>query len=1004
MGMEQLALRFLGDARVVRDDRELPLPPSRKTRALLAYLALQSQPFRRDQLCELLWEIPDDPRGSLRWSLSKLRRLVDDEDHPRILADRNQVAMDTSGVDIDVVSLHELAGNKLSHCDTATLQQAVETYSGDFLAGLELANFHDFYIWCLGERERASQARAALLGELVNRLADDPAAALPYASQLCSEQAYDVAARARLIGLLVQLNRKKEADQQFRIGMDTLKEAGIDDGGLLYRSLRGARPAGAARPGAGAPVSSAAAGGESAPASGIAGQQSRLPVDAGLVGRDREQQLLQEAMARAFDESRSRVVLVRGDPGMGKSRMLQLAAAMARQRGAGILRADAYESEMLRPFGVWNDALRRALPGNPASEMITGSERISRDQVFSTLADLVQESTDQRPLAVLFDDLHWCDESSASALHYVLRMHRKRPLLVLATAREQELKENASALRALRDLRSDELLQELHLAPLPEGELEQLIATFEPAADARRLSRECEGNPLLALELARAEVEGSVGHSLAELVAERISRFSEAAVAVLNWAAVLSPRISLSTLEKASGLDRGSINTAIEAAERQGILHPAARGFRFSHDLIARCIYDQISTSRQQAMHREVAEMLAVDAAADLSLAADLAHHAPRSGDSLLSARAMIAAGKLCLRFFANEDALALYQRGLEFTPELNAVDRICCELELAEIRIAAAPVEDWKNTAEELRNLAEQALDHGALAHARLGYQEASYVRWVRGQWSDARRDSLQAARITRGGSDKDHIVGMAEASKCLALLERDLSQADAMIMEASELARRSDFSCTAIPITLGILRYYESRFDEARDYLEEARAACKARGDRINEFMANEFLTMVQIEAGNFPQAAEHCEDLLALGERLREGSELPLALALTGLCRYALEGEQTQLQDGLDQLQALDAKQRRTWVLNRAAMIDLVRGQAALAGKRAEIALELSRTMERPSEILLAAVNLACSDTHPPGVVPADLVENLLQRPVAEWARDRARQYLQQAGRES
>jgi len=77
--MAALALKFLGDLEIARGSERVELPPSRKTRALLAYLALTGRAFRREHLCELLWEIPDDPRGSLRWSLSKLRRLVDDD-------------------------------------------------------------------------------------------------------------------------------------------------------------------------------------------------------------------------------------------------------------------------------------------------------------------------------------------------------------------------------------------------------------------------------------------------------------------------------------------------------------------------------------------------------------------------------------------------------------------------------------------------------------------------------------------------------------------------------------------------------------------------------------------------------------------------------------------------------------------------------------------------------------------------------------------------------------
>ncbi len=88
-----LEFRVLGEFEVVRDGATVSLPPSRKTRALLAYLALSRQKHRRERLCEIFWEVPDDPRGALRWSLSKIRPVVDDPVHPRLIADRNSVEL-----------------------------------------------------------------------------------------------------------------------------------------------------------------------------------------------------------------------------------------------------------------------------------------------------------------------------------------------------------------------------------------------------------------------------------------------------------------------------------------------------------------------------------------------------------------------------------------------------------------------------------------------------------------------------------------------------------------------------------------------------------------------------------------------------------------------------------------------------------------------------------------------------------------------------------------------
>ena len=192
-------------------------------------------------------------------------------------------------------------------------------------------------------------------------------------------------------------------------------------------------------------------------------------------------------------------------------------------------------------------------------------------------------------------------------------------------------------------------------------------------------------------------------------------------------------------------------------------------------------------------MHRRIAELLEKDTAQDLARAADLAHHATLSGDTGLAARAMVCAGRLCLRFFANDDALSLARKGLQLAETLSDAERVCVEIDLQEILLAARPADDWEAAARHFAALAERALDHGALAHARLGYHMASWVRWTQGQWAAAREQTLQAARAVRGGQDEAQIVGMAETAKCLALLERDMSRADAMLMEASQRAGRA-------------------------------------------------------------------------------------------------------------------------------------------------------------------------------------------------------------------
>src|SRR5713101_6018792 len=137
-GKELLRVSVLGNLAVLHHHTRMPLPPSKKTRALLAYLAVTARTHRRDRLCAMFWPVPDDPRAALRWSLSRLRPLVDERDCRRIIADRESVGIDLTQVDVDLVSLRSVARNGLDAIDTETLCRTAEALEGDFLEGLEL--------------------------------------------------------------------------------------------------------------------------------------------------------------------------------------------------------------------------------------------------------------------------------------------------------------------------------------------------------------------------------------------------------------------------------------------------------------------------------------------------------------------------------------------------------------------------------------------------------------------------------------------------------------------------------------------------------------------------------------------------------------------------------------------------------------------------------------------------------------------------------------------------
>lgn len=563
--MTTLELKFLGEFGVIRDGRALPLPPSKKTRALLAYLSMNGRRQRREHLCELLWELPDDPRGSLRWSLSKLRRLLDDDERERILADRSHVEIDVGGVTVDAAVLQSLAAGDLSKLPTEALEQAAARYAGNFLEDLEFSDFHDFHAWCIAERERTARAQAAVLRELARRLANEPERALPHARALVCLLPYDEAARAGLIRLLVAAQHLDEAERQLQLGLRMLKEAGIASTGAL-REARQAR----ATESAGTPARKPTRVPPAAPPASICEPR--------LVGRDEERRVLAEAWAAAV-AGRAGAVLLRGEPGLGKSSLLECAAGLARAEGGLLMQASACESGQIRPFALWIDALRGSQP--EAAECAFGAAGAeNREALFARLCELVGEAADRRPVVLLLDDVHWCDESSAAALHYGLRTNRERRVLAVLAARESEMRDNMALQQALRGLRRDGLLRELRLGPLDPAEIEALLRARVSGADGARLAHECGGNPLLALELARAEIEGGgeAGGSLDELVRERLARFDVEGADVLRWAAVMGPAIKVPALVSVTGLDAAVVGEALEEAERQAVLVSAEHG------------------------------------------------------------------------------------------------------------------------------------------------------------------------------------------------------------------------------------------------------------------------------------------------------------------------------------------------------------------------------------------------------------------------------------------
>jgi DNA-binding SARP family transcriptional activator len=968
-----LEVQVLGPLTVRRNGVPVSLPQSKKTRGLLAYLAITGRAHRRDRLCSLLWDVADDPRGALRWSLSKIRPLVDSGNTHCLVADRDTVELRLEGGSLDWHLIRRELASGIESISTEHLRELEPIFQGELLEGLDLIDFDEYTAWCAAEREHARRLHTRILRALVERLETAPFDALPYARELVRIDPLDEEARARLIRLLALAGHRNEAKSQYESATRMLKELGAKPAGPLDAAWREL----ASRPDAGDEAPSVTKG---APSPSPLAKADRLEPKARprdpLVGRREERSRLLSLLDDA-GKGQLKLFLLQGESGVGKSRLLAELSDEAHRHGCAVFEAAAYEAEGGRPYGPWIDALRR-LPkqvvagGNRAAlaplipELGAAEESPhSRDRLFGAVVDLIAaRARPEAPAVLLFDDIHWCDDATSELLHYVARMSLHRPVAIVLGARDGELVDNESAMRMLRSLRRDGLIEEHLLLPLTESEIAELVRGLDSAADAAEVFAQSGGNPLLARELAQAASTGgdAVPRSLKGLVVDRIARLATETADVLRWCAVLGPAFDVSRLSELVSLELDPLMTALSELERHALLEstgPSSGMYAFHHALVHRVVYSEVSEPRRKLMHLRVARLLEDRPDPNGTIALELAHHASVAGDAAMAARACVAAGNRCLRVFANSEAYAHARRGLRLAAELPDPERLKLRIELEQVSLAAQRPENPEAEAKRIESLAEEALDAGCAEHARVGFTLVSHLRWHDGAVSDALRLSLRAEFASRGADDQARAVGIAEAARCLVILERDIAQAEALMLEARALTERSGKTSWAVLDGTGLLRLHGGALAQARAAFEQALSVAKSTENRLQEFAALEHLVMVAIHQRDEDEACRYAKELAIIGEKLREGSERPLGRAMLALCRFRRDGADylPALEDALQGLREVDAKQRLAFVLTQAAWIECERGELDRAARRAAEAVELSRLLQQPSEVALA-----------------------------------------------
>ncbi len=220
-----LSLKTIGEFTVFLHDQELSLPKSKRTRALLAYLAITNRPHRRDRLCELLWSIPDDPRGALRWSLSKIRSLVNEPSVERLVADRERVSLSGEDIDTDLAKINAQICNE--HMSIQQLEDLLNHLESPFLDGMELNDQSSFQQWLTAERKEVSRVQCKILSRLAQHDEVPRTEQLAWIRQWLERNPYDKQAASLLLLKLEQLELTSELKAMSKELENRFRNAGI---------------------------------------------------------------------------------------------------------------------------------------------------------------------------------------------------------------------------------------------------------------------------------------------------------------------------------------------------------------------------------------------------------------------------------------------------------------------------------------------------------------------------------------------------------------------------------------------------------------------------------------------------------------------------------------------------------------------------------------------------------------------------------------------------------
>ena len=655
-----LHVRLLGSLEIFHTGRPLPVPATRKAQALLAYLVLnREQPQSRERLAELFWG--DRPEEKARRSLSTAVWHISHclPDKVYILSNLNTVQFNPqAALVLDSLEFEYL----VSRTDIPGLRAALELYRGEFLPG----SYED---WIIHERYRLENlyldGMARLMAAYEARSAYKRA--LEVALRLLAQDALREEAHRTAMRVYCRLGKRNAALEQYqhcrRVILQELGAEPMLETTQLYQAILDGQ------------FASQEISSTELPPFEIDTPQHRRghnPLDLNVLppflGREAEMAALDAAWLRTHIPQEG-LVLIHGEAGVGKTRLVEEFANHLRWKGVQVLKGRCYEFERILPYQPVAEALRSALlliaqfePQGEQSwivhqiirlvpelaEYYPGINRqpgLLADQeqarLFEGVTHFLRTISQSNGLLFLLEDLHWAAESTLELLHYLLRHLAEKPVLILGTLRPEEV-EQSHPLRIFQEqLKRDGLIRELHLGNLSPEAVGALVSMMSGQDDAilplaHRLYQETEGNPFYLMEVIKALFEnrsiciqkgvwlGDFGQisankfplpaSLGEAVRSRILRLDEAIREAVSIAAVIGREFDFDVLKGVWNRSEEQTMQALETLLRRRLIEEGSgsvsRDYSFTHHKIQEVIYADIPRRRRCQAHAQIGDLI----------------------------------------------------------------------------------------------------------------------------------------------------------------------------------------------------------------------------------------------------------------------------------------------------------------------------------------------------------------------------------------------------------